>query len=1091
MQETSLTQASVNSLQFGKLFSRTVDAPFYASPLVVTNLSMPMGPRNVVYVATLGNTVYAFDADDPNASSPYWSVNLGTPIFRTGYYLGPTLGILSTPVIDPSTNTIYLTAIKDPGSPGLYVFALDLITGAFKFNSPRRITYTFPNGTIKTDATNWIQRAGLLLSNNLLYVATSNVWENDNSIATQEGFIQTFRADDLNQQVASFETTPNGAGGGIWQAGRGLAADLAGNVFVAMDSGAYTPPFSFGDSVVKFGPGSLTPASWFTPADWSFLYSNNLDLSANGVTLLPGTNLALAGGKAGVIYLMDQGNLGGLEPGAGNVPLQQFQAAPGCTISCGGHLPIAYWPHASNPLLYVWDVGDYLRSIPFDSTSQRFQTSNAAVGTLLPARAGGMTVSSNGSTDGTGIVWAATATQDPFNASVPGTLRAYNANDITQELYNSDQNSCRDAMGSFVKMAPPIVANGKVYVNTQSNVMPVYGLLSGVPPSPPPGTIHVTVNTSLVGPTITVDGGVPCTGSIEFDWLPGTPHTLTTSSPQTGIPNSAPHVGEPGMQFVWNFWSDGGAISHTVTPTSATTYTASFTKQYQLVTNVLPQGGGNITASPSAATGYYDSGTVVQLTAAAIPGCTFVNWTGALSGSINPQTVTMLTSQSVTANFHCIYSNTVLRVLPLGDSITFGVGDPNFGGYRTGLWNSFVANHNNIDFVGSLSSGPASLPDKDNEGHSGWKIEEIASITDSVLSAYRPDIILLLIGTNNIGPSYGPGTSASLSALLDQITHDSPNAYLFVSTLPPMNSGWNSEVQDFNMYLPGIVNSKVSQGKKVFLVDTYGVLTLADLADGVHPTVAGYAKMAAAWYSAIQSFVTASVLPPPPPVSARTIWDGTATPTVASSGDNNAIEVGLKFRSDVNASILGVRFYKGANNTGTHIGNLWTSAGTLLGTATFANETATGWQQVLFDSPIPVTANTTYVVSYFAPNGNYAADGSYFSAIGVCSPPLQALSSAAAGGNGVFSYRASSGFPNSTYQGYNYWVDVLLDAPGGAPLAPSPPTGLTATAGNGQVTLSWTAAAGAASYTVKQGRRLGGRTRPSHRRRRRARSVAD
>ncbi len=130
-QETVLNQTNVNSLQFGKLFSRTVDAGFYASPLIATGVSIPgVGQRNVVYVATLGNTVYAFDADDPAVSNAYWSVNLGASIPRSAYYLGPNIGILGTPVIDRSTNTIYVAAIVRTIDDGLYVYALDLSTGA-------------------------------------------------------------------------------------------------------------------------------------------------------------------------------------------------------------------------------------------------------------------------------------------------------------------------------------------------------------------------------------------------------------------------------------------------------------------------------------------------------------------------------------------------------------------------------------------------------------------------------------------------------------------------------------------------------------------------------------------------------------------------------------------------------------------------------------------------------------------------------------------------------------------------------------------------------------------------------------------------
>jgi hypothetical protein len=484
MQETILTQANVKSSTFGKLFSRKVDASFYASPLIVTNLNLPnVGLRNVVFIATLGNSVYAFDADDPNASNPYWSVNLGKPVFTGCCFLGPTIGILSTPVIDLSTNTIYVVAKAQSTETGIghYVFALDLRTGAFKFNSPRRLTYTFPTGVTVTDANPWIQRAGLLLYNNLLYVGTSNVLQGS-TLASQEGFIVLLQANDLSVQLASFETTPTGQGGAFWQAGRGLAADSSGNVFIAADSGAYNPTVSYGIGVIKFSPGTLSPSDWFTPANWSYLYYLNLDESADGVTLLPGTTLAFTGGKAGIIYLMDQTHLGGLQTSLDGTPLQEFQASHGCGITdCAQHLPTAYWPNQTNPYMYVWDVHDYLRAYPFDLDSQRFLIDAATVGSLLPSRAGGMTISSNASAEGSGILWATTALLDPLTSAVPGSLRAYKANDITQELYDSDQNSPRDAMGTFVKMSTPIVANSRVYVNTQSNELPVYGLLCQAP----------------------------------------------------------------------------------------------------------------------------------------------------------------------------------------------------------------------------------------------------------------------------------------------------------------------------------------------------------------------------------------------------------------------------------------------------------------------------------------------------------------------------------------------------------------------------------------------------------------------------------
>jgi hypothetical protein len=156
------------------------------------------------------------------------------------------------------------------------------------------------------------------------------------------------------------------------------------------------------------------------------------------------------------------------------------------------------------------------------------------------------------------------------------------------------------------------------------------------------------------------------------------------------------------------------------------------------------------------------------------------------------------------------------------------------------------------------------------------------------------------------------------------------------------------------------------------------------------------------------------------------IWAASATPATAASTDANAVELGVKFQTDVGGYITGIRFYKGTTNTGTHIGNLWSSSGQLLATATFANETASGWQQVSFSTPVAVTANTTYVASYFAPVGRYALNSQYFNPNGVTNAPLRALANAAAGGNGVYRYGTTSGFPTASYLSSNYWVDVVF-----------------------------------------------------------------
>jgi hypothetical protein len=162
-----------------------------------------------------------------------------------------------------------------------------------------------------------------------------------------------------------------------------------------------------------------------------------------------------------------------------------------------------------------------------------------------------------------------------------------------------------------------------------------------------------------------------------------------------------------------------------------------------------------------------------------------------------------------------------------------------------------------------------------------------------------------------------------------------------------------------------------------------------------------------------------------------TIWPGTTAPTVVDSGPDSAVELGVKFKSDVNGTITGIRFYKAGANTGTHVGNLWSSAGALLASATFNSETASGWQQVSFATPVAITANTVYVASYHANAGHYSDDQSFFINTGVDNLPLHALANGVSA-NGVYAYGATSAFPNQTWNSSNYWVDVVF-GPGSTP----------------------------------------------------------
>ncbi|MFM2124694.1 MAG: hypothetical protein RL328_1145 [Acidobacteriota bacterium] len=481
LHETILNPSNVDPAHFGRLFTRKVDSSVYARPLIVSGLEINGAKHNVLFIATMGNSVYAFDADDPQNSKTYWRRQLGEPSAGNGWIGPETVGILATPVIDAESSTLYVVT-KNAKSPEdqFQVHALDLQTGKSKFNSPQRVTFPFLNGPTLNGSSPGLQRAGLLLSQGVLYAAFAAIVPNPDP-ESQEGFVAAFDAKDLTKRLSTFQVTPKGNKGGIWQAGRGLAADAAGNVYIATAGGSADAITDFGSSVVKLRARTLERQDFFTPANFDALHHGNIDLGANGVTLIPDSNLAFAGGKEGVVYLLDRDHLGGLES-ASSAPLQRFRASQGCGLQdCAQTLGTAFWSHpgAANGdgTLYVWDKKDVLRAYPF--SQQRFDTnpSSASSPSLKTLLSSGPTLSANGSDLATGIVWAVTIDSEDQAAQQPGTLRAFLATDVSRELYNSQTEKSRDQSGNFTKFSPPVVANGKVYVVSQSGVISVYGLL--------------------------------------------------------------------------------------------------------------------------------------------------------------------------------------------------------------------------------------------------------------------------------------------------------------------------------------------------------------------------------------------------------------------------------------------------------------------------------------------------------------------------------------------------------------------------------------------------------------------------------------
>jgi len=491
LMETRLNVANVNPRQFGKLFSRAVDGQVYAQPLYVSRMELAdQSIRNVVYVVTERNSVYAFDADDAEAVDPLWHVNLGTPVLSTEISsnyrdLMPEVGITGTPVIDPASQTIYLVAKSKNTEDGSYhqrLHALHLSTGQEQTGSPVEITASVAgtgagsvDGNVSFDPLYQLNRPGLLLLNGVIYVAFGS----HGNRGPHHGWLLGYDANTL-QQVAVFNTTPDTDGGSIWQSGQGLVADGEGNIYVTTGNGPFDlqdGKREYGNCALKFSTqNGLSLVDYFTPHNTEVLNQFDIDLGAGGPVLLPGLNRLLFAGKDTVLRVLDTEDLGGFNPTDRIV--QQFQPSPGRLFGA----PV-YWESPTyGKAIYYWAAGDALKVYKLlGEKLQEFEAAHSAAMTVAGiSNAAPLSLSANGGKPGTGIVWATGSLQGDANRNtVPGVFRAFDASDITRELWNSELNAERDALGSFAKFCPPTVANGKVFVATFSGQLQIYGLLPG------------------------------------------------------------------------------------------------------------------------------------------------------------------------------------------------------------------------------------------------------------------------------------------------------------------------------------------------------------------------------------------------------------------------------------------------------------------------------------------------------------------------------------------------------------------------------------------------------------------------------------
>lgn len=504
LNETVLNVSNVNTNQFGFLYARLADDQVYAQPLIATNVNvLGRGTHNLLIIATVNDTVYAYDADDATVIAPYWTNSFIRPPNVVpvsngdesaigacgGNYqdFSGKIGIVSTPVIDPVSGTIYLLARTKETSGGITTFvqrlhALDITTGVDRSNSPVVInaTYAGSGGTLTFDPLRNNQRPALLLVNGIVYITWSSHCDN----TPYHGWLIGYNAGTL-QQVTKWVDTPNGNQGGLWMSGQGPAADTKGNIFLSTGNGTVdtTTNSDYSEAFLKLtnnNDGTISVVSYFVPYNWSALNSGDLDLNTGGLLLVPGTSLAVSGGKAGTLYVVNRDNMGGLSPISADTNILQSWPLGGGEIHGG---PV-WWRSTNGTFMYVWgDTGDFLRQYQL-TNGGLFNTNFYAGGTPTGGSGspgGILSVSANGTNAGTGIVWASVnTTSDANQAVVAGTLHAFNANNVSQELWNSDLVP-RDSLDNLAKFVPPTVANGKVYMATFFNQVNVYGLF----PAPP------------------------------------------------------------------------------------------------------------------------------------------------------------------------------------------------------------------------------------------------------------------------------------------------------------------------------------------------------------------------------------------------------------------------------------------------------------------------------------------------------------------------------------------------------------------------------------------------------------------------------
>jgi hypothetical protein len=531
LNETQLTPQNVNPSTFGLQFTDPVDGQIYGQPLIKTGVNINGVTHNVVFVATEHDSVYAFDADTPGPA--LWHVSFLTsglpgatsittvPSSVTGSDdITPEIGITDTPVIDPTlgpNGTLFVVSKTAETVNGVIHYvqrlhALDITSGAEEFGGPVLLgdtTFGGPdggftdntpitvpgtgdsssNGIVHFNALRENERDGLFIDKGVLYLSFTSHGDTTPYHGWLVGYQLPTTSTGTLQLASVYNTTPDGTEGAIWMGGGSPAVDANGDIYFTTGNGTFdanTGGPDYGMSTEKVSPtpganGQLPVLTFFTPHDEASLSNADLDQGSGGVLLLPTSagsaahpNLVVQTGKTGRVYLLDANNLGGFTPTDSGA----VQILPDGTINGGSYDTPAYFNNGTQQLIYYMGQADVLKSFtiangqlstqPFAETSQVFGFPGA-----------NPMISANGTQDG--IVWVLDTVNNGTGghpASGPAVLHAYDATTL-KELYNTTMNGTLDQLGDADKFVVPTVANGKVYVATQTGLY-VLGLF------PPP-----------------------------------------------------------------------------------------------------------------------------------------------------------------------------------------------------------------------------------------------------------------------------------------------------------------------------------------------------------------------------------------------------------------------------------------------------------------------------------------------------------------------------------------------------------------------------------------------------------------------------